>query len=470
MKTLGSTFRYRAFALVRVGSYLVAIMLFCANYWINRYFGTPDIDQISYHLQFGAQGLGSSDPAMVRRFVRWCVLAPLLLLAAVLVAERRALRWAFLRRHRPVPLLQGLGDPDPYMYLQYIQKLLREQLATGTNDALQRLLEHHARDDEDKALEYLAQDIAERIEQVLLVRNPSSIADLMTVTGLSEADLLAPANVRGFWFLSVSSRVLNCTEVVDCVAALNYRIGEIMREYLSGLGNDSIVRMWHDNPWRRIEIHRPRAPDRMQIDVTRCQPDASGLRWIAASWRDDFFLEPGIYSHAYANADVVTDFSGKTVPGDPQRLRLVVTEHDGDFGKVLRRMVVKGEIDQMPESVKENFAKESLTRVLLVNWLTGGLRQALMPHLAMHPAPSWQVSTNGGVAVDIRLKARPGDYFAHLRYRIMLGEEIGPDTFSDVPVREKDLMALQRTIEGWLAAGDMPVDGTDPVPDFKAVF
>ena len=101
MKTLGSTFRYRAFALVRGGIYLVAIMLFCANYWINRYFGTPDIDQISYHLQFGAQGLGSSDPAMVRRFVRWCVLAPLLLLAAVLVAERRALRWAFLRRHRP---------------------------------------------------------------------------------------------------------------------------------------------------------------------------------------------------------------------------------------------------------------------------------------------------------------------------------------------------------------------------------
>ena len=96
MKILDSIPAIRASTLIRTGSYLVAILLFCSNYWINRYFGTPDIDQISYHLQFGAQGLEASDPAILRRFIRWCVLAPLLLFAAVLAIER----WIIPCRHR----------------------------------------------------------------------------------------------------------------------------------------------------------------------------------------------------------------------------------------------------------------------------------------------------------------------------------------------------------------------------------
>lgn len=52
--------------LVRAGVWLAAILLFCLNYWINRYFGTPDIDQIAYHLQFG--------PNAEKRTLggRWC--------------------------------------------------------------------------------------------------------------------------------------------------------------------------------------------------------------------------------------------------------------------------------------------------------------------------------------------------------------------------------------------------------------
>lgn len=77
-------------ALIRASAYAAAIWLFCLNYWINRFFGPPDIDQIGYHLQFGVEGFAASDPALLRRFVRWCVLVPLMLLAAVLVFERRA--------------------------------------------------------------------------------------------------------------------------------------------------------------------------------------------------------------------------------------------------------------------------------------------------------------------------------------------------------------------------------------------
>lgn len=370
-----------------------------------------------------------------------------------------------------VALLHGLEDPEPPSYLEHIQRLLKAQLDGGTNHALQNLLARHAKDDEEYALAHLTEDIAERIEHVLLVRNPARMANLMQLTGLSEPELIAPANVRGFWFLSVSSRTLNCTEVVDGASPVSWRIGEIMAEYLSLRGSDSTVRMWHDKPWLRIEICCPRIRDRMLIDLTRCQPDATGLRWIEAGWRDEFFLLPAIIDHAYKTADVVTDFSNKTLPSDLHRLRLVVTEHIGLFSNEIRRMVVRGRIDNIPESVKENFAKECSSRLLFVNWLTSGLRDALMPHLAAYPASQWHVSTFDAAAVEIKCEDPrfPGAACAELRYRIMLAEEVGPSAFDRVPVRKSDIEQLQKHIEGWLAEGFSPADDDEPVPDFEPI-
>lgn len=75
-------------ALVRIGVYLLAFFLLFLSYWINRYFGTPDLEQIAYHLSFGADGLAASDPVFIRRFVRWCVIAPILFVVLAIVAER----------------------------------------------------------------------------------------------------------------------------------------------------------------------------------------------------------------------------------------------------------------------------------------------------------------------------------------------------------------------------------------------
>lgn len=370
-----------------------------------------------------------------------------------------------------VPLLQGHEAPDPSDYLRHIQGLLKEQLDTGANHALQNLLEHHAIGDAEQALAYLTEDIAERIEQVSLVRNPARMAKLMQLTGLSETDLLAPANVRGFWFLSVSSRMHNYSEVVDDGPALGWRIGEIMGEYLSSWDRDSTVRMWHDKPWLRIEICRPQFRDRMLIDFTRCQPDATGLRWIEAGWRDEFVLLSSIVDHAYKTADVVTDFSNKTLPSDLHRLRLVVTEHAGLFSKELRRMVVQGKFDDIPESVKENFAKECSSRLLFVNWLTSGLRDALMPHLVAYPASHLYVSTFDTAAVEIKCEDPrfPGAACAELRYRIVLAEEVGSGAFDRVPVRKSDLEQLQKQIEKWLTEGFSPADDDEPIPDFEPI-
>ncbi len=73
----------------RAGVYLGALFLLFLSYWINRYFGKPDIEQIPYHLNFGVDGLTTADPVLVHRFLRWCVLAPLAVLALLVVGERR---------------------------------------------------------------------------------------------------------------------------------------------------------------------------------------------------------------------------------------------------------------------------------------------------------------------------------------------------------------------------------------------
>lgn len=75
-------------AVLRYGTYLCAFFLLFLAYWINRYFGRPDMEQIAYHASFGIDGLMATDPVFIRRFVRWCVVAPLLLLAVAVRAER----------------------------------------------------------------------------------------------------------------------------------------------------------------------------------------------------------------------------------------------------------------------------------------------------------------------------------------------------------------------------------------------
>jgi phosphoglycerol transferase len=74
--------------LFRYPFYLLSFFLACLSYWLNRYFGVPDLDQILYHLNVGAEGLVASDPVLLKRFVRWCLIAPLLLLAATVWLER----------------------------------------------------------------------------------------------------------------------------------------------------------------------------------------------------------------------------------------------------------------------------------------------------------------------------------------------------------------------------------------------
>ena len=111
--------------LMRSSLYLLAFFLFCFSYWIHRYFGKPDLDQITYHLNFGLELARTTDPALTRRFIRWCVLVPLVLLALLSYCEPRVWRAIakiprrfhalFYRLHKWFPQLLILGATTFWM-------------------------------------------------------------------------------------------------------------------------------------------------------------------------------------------------------------------------------------------------------------------------------------------------------------------------------------------------------------------
>jgi len=75
--------------LLRSSLYLLALFLLCFSFWIHRCFGKPDLSQIAYHLAFGVELMDSVDPVLTERFIKWCLLAPLVFLVLLSYMEPR---------------------------------------------------------------------------------------------------------------------------------------------------------------------------------------------------------------------------------------------------------------------------------------------------------------------------------------------------------------------------------------------
>lgn len=111
--------------LLRSSLYLLALFLLGFSFWIHRCFGKPDLSQIAYHLSFGVELMDAVDPVLTERFVKWCLLAPLALLALLSYVEPQA--WCviarlpqrcqslFYRVHRWFPQLLMLGATTFWM-------------------------------------------------------------------------------------------------------------------------------------------------------------------------------------------------------------------------------------------------------------------------------------------------------------------------------------------------------------------
>lgn len=357
-----------------------------------------------------------------------------------------------------VELLQGKEGPEPFDYVQSMTALLKNQIEKKENAALQRALEREAKNGTDDALPLLATTICERIEAVQLGRNPSEIAELIALTGLSESELLSPANVLGHWFVTVASRGWNRSDIFQGVSEVIYQIKEKVGDRLDHFGSDSSIRMWRDGPWFRIEISRPNVHDPMRIDFVRCRVDDKGLRWSPPSWQDEFWLKDPLAEWAYSAANFVTDFDGKQSPCDLQRMRLVVTEHEGSYAKSLGEMVITGHLDEIPDTTKKSFLREGSAHSLFVSWLVADLQRNLMPYLVKYPAKCWRISSTACINISLLPPRSSPSVTPGVRFRIGLAEEVAPDVFASIPWRKKDMESLCHQIEGWLQKIDEPVD------------
>ncbi len=349
--------------------------------------------------------------------------------------------------------LEGIVPPDTWSYENRILDLLAEQLRQE-NVVLKSALDEAHRDgsDSEDGLASMARNVARRIEAAQLARNPGELADLSQLTGLSEGEILEPAHVDGHWLVVASGPIYTRTELVLGTAGVMTLIPEIVGKLLEDFGSDGRIRMHRAPPWYRLEIDPLCGRFTTWIDFVRCLPDARGVRWLKPGWRDVFLLEGPLLTWARSAANFVTGFDGSLTPGDVRRLRLQVTEYNGEPGERISEQIVAGALEEVPD---ERLAAEREVGKshLVATWtLRAALQEILEPQLSAYPRQCWEVTvTDDGCALYLwPTGGAPGGPYG-LRYRIQLVEETAPGQFGPVPWRHKDREALKQRVEAWLS-------------------
>lgn len=372
-------------------------------------------------------------------------------------------------------LQQGIELPDPGDYIRQIELIIHERLASGEDSNLAKAIQKICAEticisgggtiSREEATRYLAGDIAQRIEAVQLVRNKNEVAALSNLTGLSEEELLRPANAEGIWFINIHRREQQSegfnahTEITQ---RADWAIGAI-ENYLEKLQlpahlqvSDKSIRLTQDGFWYRIEIRNPYIQRTIRIDLVRCIADAKGLRWVKPSWRDEYLIREPLINWAWQNFNFVCNFEGKQAPsGDIRYLRLIVTEYgqmnQGNI-RATGRMVISGNLEEMHDEMLNSFQKEGTSHLLVQNCLTEDLKCALAPFFNDYPRECWSLS---GLAIDLHeYKAKDQkrlivDRFFGTKYGIQLVEQVG-DQFEPVPWRLQDREALKESIKKML--------------------
>lgn len=369
-------------------------------------------------------------------------------------------------------LQKGLEVPDSLTYFQEIEQTIRNALEHGEPPSLHQLALNKTKvagEIRDDAIRYLAEDIAQRIEAVQLVRNKNEIAALSELTGLSEGELLRPANAEGTWFINVfqswqtdqgslPAEGNTRSEVTQSAFQATRLIEEAVKDSLHAFDcSDVFVRLYQDGFWNQIEIRHPWSRQKIRIDLVRCLPDAKGLRWIKPSWRDEYLIRDPLTDWAWSNFNFICDFDGKQSPsGDIRQLRFLVTEynqHSQGFPHPTGRMVISGDLGEMPDQTIGNFQKEGRAHYLVQSWLTRDLKYALAPFLNDYPRECWSLS---GLTIDLdegkaKDRKRPRwECYRGRKYDIKFVEQVEHDKFEPVPWRDEDRKMLENSIQKML--------------------
>lgn len=386
-------------------------------------------------------------------------------------------------------LQQGLEAPDPRDYLQQIEQTIRDVLAKGENQYLQKALQQtfaetkftsgSGEENREDAIRYLAEDIAQRIEAVQLVQNKKEIADLVKLTGIAEAELLRPANVEGHWFINVFESWktdLNTphhefnirSEVTQRASSAIYSIKKAIQESSENLPecSDEYVKLSHDGFWYTVEV-KLSLRKTIRLDLVRCQPDSKGIRWVKPSWRDEYLIREPLIDWAKGNFNFVCDFDGKQSPsGDIRQLRFLVTEYNQSSPGIryrTGRMVISGNLEEISDELLASLREQDRAHYLVQNWLTNDLKSALAPLISDYPLECWSMS---GLSIHLDeskakdLKRPLLERFWGTKYSIELVEQVG-EQFEPVPWREKDRQSLEKILQKMLGDPNDPAWATE---------
>ena len=348
--------------------------------------------------------------------------------------------------------LEGIVPPDTGIYEKRILDLLAEQLRQENVALKSALDEACCGGSEDETLASMARNVARRIEAAQLARNPGELAELSQLTGLSEGEILESAHVDGHWLVVASGPVYTRTALVLGTAGVMTLIPEIVGKLLEDFGSDGRIRMHRAPPWYRLEIDPLCGRLTTWIDFVRCLPDAKGVRWLAPSWRDVRLLEAPLLTWARSAANFVTGFDSSPTPGDVRRLRLRVTEYNGEPGERISAQIIAGALEDIPGERLAAEQEVGNSHLVATRTLGTALQEILEPHLSAYPRQCWEVTvTDGGCALYLwPTGGAPGGPYG-LRYRIQLVEETAPGQFGPVPWRHKDREALKQRVEAWLS-------------------
>lgn len=362
-----------------------------------------------------------------------------------------------------VEILQGGAPEDSVSVVNRIEQQLREQKKLGGNLAFQGALAQHIKTysgpiEEDDCMRDFAEDIGVEIDIAQIGQNSSEIARLAELTGWSETQLQQSGRVHGHWLLMTTEHGSLETEIILGIHPMLYQIRETFEKRMKWQESDIRITLRRSLPWYHVEIAHPRIPAwRYKFSFVRCRPEVSGLKWVNPTWRDQFQLEQPLEEWAFSKANFCTDFDGKNRLDDVRQLRFRVLERDAN-GIGQRVAYSKGDLEDLPEQVFQNFMVSGSSHSLVINWLAGGLARSLAPLLITYPSDCWRIYScecRIDILLDIPfrlLRTNKGlidlsGAFNGCKYRIDLVEETSPGVYQSAPWRHDSVVDVSGLLE-----------------------
>jgi transcriptional regulator with XRE-family HTH domain len=352
----------------------------------------------------------------------------------------------------PLGVLLGDAPDEASPAVDRLENQLMSQLESGTNPELYAAIEQARDPGGSNHVRSFALDLLGRIERAQLGQRPEEMERLEALTGWSYAQLMQPATIQGHWLLISSLYGGQQSEIVLGAGVLRDKIEQAAATFANIGESDSVITLREALPWMHVELTSARH-NRMRyaFSFVRCQPLASGLQWVAPTWRDRFWLDDPLLTWAFSTANFVVGFDRKVSPADVRRLRVLLQEYS-QASEPTSIAVVKGDLNDLPDYVLDSFLADGSSHTLVLNWISSGIWPELKPRLSGWPASCWKISSGSCIDFSLntpyRLAAERGEkpHFG-TKFRLRLVEEVEPGKLTSVPWRSSSVAALAKQIQ-----------------------